>query len=468
MRRPTAAGRSKRTEGKTVVIRRSPGLGQELGRNKIVRRTVGSHMTSGLVLEPGPNKRTVAKIVETHRNLELLQAQMQSRKTAVKTAENRRSPGLVLMLMLGQNKRIEVKTGVSHKSPGLVLEQELSMMIEEKTAEIHRNPGQEQELVRNTMTGAYSGESHMSPGSWRKLLSRRAVVRELELELERSKKTEVMTGEIRMNPEMALKQELSRRRKSTVVLTVESCRSLARELVLGKSRTTAEWPEVIHTSPGKGKVLVQSRKTVMRSLRTPSRKTGELPGVTRRSLGMVPALEQSKMKKKTVAMTAGNHTNLARVRKGQNRKRMRLTGRTEEIRRSPVQEQELSTKRRMKMVMGMMTVVPPAAIRKSLAREQEPNRKAAAPVPKSKMTVELPVGNRKNLGQELERNKRTKMTKMTPRRKAKRGLRSCRRMRTRGKPEASRMNLATRKRRVLSRKKKMTRGRNRMKSAGPR
>ncbi len=239
-------GRSKRTEGKTVVIRRSPGLGQELGWNKIVRRTVGSHMTSGLVLEPGPNKRTVAKIVETHRNLELLQVQMQSRKTAVKTAENRRSPGLVLVL--GQNKRIEVKTGVSHKSPGLVLEQELSMMIEEKTAEIHRNPGQEQELVRNTMTGAYSGESHMSPGSWRKLLSRRAVVRELELE--RSKKTEVTTGEIRMNPEMALKQELSRRRKSTVVLTVESRRSLARELVLGKSRTTAEWPEVIHRSPG--------------------------------------------------------------------------------------------------------------------------------------------------------------------------------------------------------------------------
>ena len=248
MRRPTAAGRSKRTEGKTVVTRRSPGLGQELGRNKTVRRTVGSHMTSGLVLEPGPNKRTVAKIAETHRNLELLQAQMQSRKTAVKTAENRRSPGLVLVL--GQNKRIEVKTGVSHKSPGLVLEQELSMMIEEKTAEIHRNPGQEQELVRNTMTGAYSGESHMIPGSWRELLNRRAVVRELELELERSKKTEVMTGEIRMNPEMALKQELSRRRKSTVVLTVESRRSLARELVLGKSRTTAEWPEVIHRSPG--------------------------------------------------------------------------------------------------------------------------------------------------------------------------------------------------------------------------
>ncbi len=205
-------------------------------------------------------------------------------------------------------------------------------------------------------------------------------------------------------------------------------------------------------------VLVQSKKTVMRRLRTPSRKTGELPGVTRRSLGMVRALELSKMKKKTVAMTAGNHTNLARVLKGQNRKRMRLTGGTEEIRRSPVQEQELSTKTRRKTVKSMMTVVPPAAIRKSLAREQEP---------KSKMTVELPVGNRKILGQELERNMRRKMTK-TPRRKAKRGLRSCRRMRTLGKPEASRVNLATRKRRVLSRKKKMTRGRNRMKSAAQR
>ena len=235
---------------------------------------------------------------------------------------------------------------------------------------------------------------------------------------------------------------------------MESRRSLVRELVLGKSRTTAEWPEVIHTSPGKGKVLVQSKKTVMRRLRTPSRKTGELPGVTRRSLGMVRALELSKMKKKT----AGNHTNLARVLKGQNRKRMRLTGGTEEIRRSPVQEQELSTKTRRKTVKSMMTVVPPAAIRKSLAREQEP---------KSKMTVELPVGNRKNLGQELERNMRRKMTK-TPRRKAKRGLRSCRRMRTLGKPEASRMNLATRKRRVLSRKKMMTRGWNRMKSAAQR